>query len=67
MELALVKVVDFMENIESVEPPPVKSEPKNEEKKAKTNTKSNKEGQKPPCCCETHGANWTHVLIPAGT
>ena len=43
MEHILVKVVAFMENIESVEPPPVKSEPKKKEKKAKTNTNGNKE------------------------
>ena len=49
-----------MEKIESVEPPPVKSEPKKKEKTAKTNTNNNKEGQKPPHCCEAHGANWTH-------
>ena len=60
MEHALVKVVDFMENIESVEPTPAKLEPKKKEKKAKTNNTSNKEGWKPPCCCKTHGANWTH-------
>ena len=57
MEHSLVKVVDFMENIESVEPTPAKPESKKKEKKVNNN---DKEGQKPPHCCKTHGANWTH-------
>ena len=35
MEHSLVQVVDFMENIESVEPTPAKPEPKKKEKKAR--------------------------------
>ena len=57
MEHSLVQVVDFMENIESVETTPTKPEPKKKEKKAKADRK---EEHKPPHCCKTHGANWTH-------
>ena len=58
MSKSIAEVVDFMENIESVEPTPTKSESKKKDtKKPKT---SKKDEQKPPYYCKTHQANWSH-------